>query len=177
MQELNKSQRAEVVTDDATVILRRAIKLAQQGFVVSVGPPQRQEEQSEQQKSAVEQVARERNSALGKQDPVRPFLSSVVAGSLASQLITLLHTLVLLSTPLITPVLYWFTVQASSPLGLWAEAIASQVEAGLARLRRVAEARDLIATDSQQELVSLYTEARKVLAVLAVLGAHQVSLE
>ena len=68
-------------------------------------------------------------------------------------------------------------MQASSPLGLWAEAIGGQVEAGLARLRRVAEARDLISTDGQQELANLYTEARKVLAVLAVLGAHQVSLE
>ena len=39
--ELGRSNKTEVVTDDATVVLRRAVKLAQGGLLVSIGPSQR----------------------------------------------------------------------------------------------------------------------------------------
>ena len=42
--ELGRSNKTEVVTDDATVVLRRAVKLAQGGLLVSIGPSQRQGE-------------------------------------------------------------------------------------------------------------------------------------
>ena len=42
--ELGRSNKTEVVTDDATVVLRRAVKLAQGGLLVSIGPSQRQAE-------------------------------------------------------------------------------------------------------------------------------------
>ena len=44
--ELGRSNKTEVVTDDATVVLRRAVKLAQGGLLVSIGPSQRQGEDS-----------------------------------------------------------------------------------------------------------------------------------
>ena len=53
---------------------------------------------SEEKKNAVEQVAKDRNTHLSKHDPVRPFVSSFVANNMASELITLIHSLFTSST-------------------------------------------------------------------------------
>eukprot|EP00092_Neocalanus_flemingeri_P030552 GFUD01033172.1.p1 GENE.GFUD01033172.1~~GFUD01033172.1.p1 ORF type:complete len:4225 (-),score=861.78 GFUD01033172.1:307-12981(-) len=153
--ELNKTNKTEVVTDDATVILRRAIKLAQQGFVVSVGPPQRVDEFSEEKKNAVEQVAKDRNTTLSKHDPVRPFVSSFVANNMASELISLIHSL--------------FT---SSTANIWAEAINDIITAALKNLHDIAEANDLIFSSNSNEIFKTYAMGREILAALAALGGH-----
>ena len=158
--DLNKFNKTEVTTDDATVILRRAIKLAQQGFVVSVGLPQRNEEFSEEKKSAVEQVAKERNASLMKHDPVRPFISSSVSNNLASDLIVLIHTL--------------FT---SKTADFWVEAIHETFTSTLKSLRRVAESKDLLSADNQSDIFDVYSEGRKILAVLATLGGYRETLK
>lgn len=44
--ELARSHKTEVVTDEATVVLRRAVKLAQGGLLVSVGPSLRHSTQA-----------------------------------------------------------------------------------------------------------------------------------
>ena len=78
---------------------RRAVKLAQGGLLVSVGPSVRQGagegEQLAQQVKAESlceaglhlgwQVARERNSQLVRHDMVRPFVSSSVAATMAAE--------------------------------------------------------------------------------------------
>ena len=158
--ELNKASRAEVVTDEATLILRRAIKLAQLGFVVSVGPPQKHEDFTEQKKNAVELIARERNVQLQRHDPVRPFISSSVANNLASDLITLLHTLF-----------------SSRTANIWTEAIHDIVSSTIKTLGRVAESKDLLRTENHCSLFSVYSAGRELLAVLATLGGHEESLK
>ena len=158
--DLNKTNKTEVVTDDATVILRRAIKLAQQGFVVSVGPPQKVDEFSEEKKNAVEQVAKDRNTHLSKHDPVRPFVSSFVANNMASELITLIHSL--------------FT---SSTANIWSEAINEIVIEALRHIHDIAEANHLIFSCNASEIFKTYAMGREILAVLAALGGHSETLK
>jgi len=158
--ELTKSNRAEIVSDDATIILRRAVKLAQQGFVVSIGTPQRLDELSEEKRLAVEQVARDRNAHLAKFDPARPFISSNVANSMAYELIELIHSLFVAST-------------AST----WETAIHGVIGQGLASLHDITEASDTMFAGTSGELFSIYSQGRQVLAVLAALGAYEVSLK
>ena len=158
--ELNKANRTEVVTDEATTILRRAIKLAQLGLVVSVGPPSKHEDLTEEKKNAVEQIARERNVQLQRHDPVRPFISSSVANSLASDLIILIHTLF-----------------SSKTANIWIEAIQDIVSSTLSELHDTAESKDLLRLESNSDLFSVYSTGREVLAVLATLGGHQESLK
>ena len=157
--ELNRMNKTEVLTDEATVILRRAIKLAQQGFVVSVGPPIRKEELTEEKKNAVEQIAKERNVVLSKHDPPRPFVSSSVSNSLASDLISLIHTLF-----------------SSSSAEVWTEAIYEVATLTIRDLRRVSESIDLLNKDTTEEMFDIFTTARDLLAVIALLGGHQETL-
>ena len=157
--ELNRANKTEVITDEATVILRRAIKLAQQGFVVSVGPPIRKEELTEEKKNAVEQIAKERNVILSKHDPPRPFVSSSVSNSLASDLIALIHTL--------------FTSKGGK---VWTEAIYEVATLTIRDLRKVAESKDLLYTDNSEEIFETFSKARDILAVIALLGGHQETL-
>ena len=158
--ELNKSNRTEVVTDEATLILRRAIKLAQLGFVVSVGPPQKHDDFTEQKKNAVEQIARERNVQLQRHDPVRPFISSSVANNLASDLITLIHTLF-----------------SSKTANIWIEAIHDIVSSTIKNLHDIAESKDLLTTENNCDLFKVYSRGRDLLAVLATLGGHEETLK
>ena len=136
------------------MILRRAIKLAQLGLVVSVGPPHKHEDLTEEKKNAVEQIARERNVQLQRHDPVRPFISSSVANSLASDLIMLIHTLF-----------------SSKTANIWIEAIHDIVSSTLSQLHDIAECRDLLRLETHSALFSVYTSGREVLAVLATLGS------
>ena len=158
--DLNKSNKTEVTTDDATIILRRAIKLAQQGFIVSVGPPQRIEEFTEEKKSAVDHIAKERNNNLMKNDPLRPFISSSVANSLAAELIALIHTLL-----------------NSNADNFWVDAINTIVTSKLKYLRKVSESKQLIHLENCNEISSLFFNARDVIAVLATLGGLAESLK
>jgi E3 ubiquitin-protein ligase HECTD4 len=158
--ELTKSNKAEIVSDDATIILRRAVKLAQQGFVVSIGTPQRLDELSEEKRIAVEQVARERNVHLAKFDPARPFISSNVANSMAYELIELIHSLF-----------------SASTASTWEAAIHGIIGQGLASLRDINEANEMLFTGSSCELFSIYSQGRQILAVLAALGAYEVSVK
>ena len=158
--ELNKVNKTEVTTDDATVILRRAIKLAQQGFIVSVGPPQRSEEFSDEKKDAVELIARERNVSLSKHDPFRPFISSSVSNNLASDLIALIHRL--------------FT---SKTADVWIGAIHEIVTVTIKKLRKIAESQELLTKDNNSEIFSLYKDARDILSILATLGGYTESLK
>ena len=157
--ELNRANKTEVITDEATVILRRAIKLAQQGFVVSVSPPIRKEEQTEEKKNAVELIAKERNVVLSKYDPPRPFVSSSVSNSLASDLISLIHTLF-----------------SSKSAEVWTEAIYEVASLTIRDLRKVSESKDLLHKDNSEEIFETFSKARDILAVIALLGGHQETL-
>ena len=158
--ELTKSNRAEIVSDDATIILRRAVKLAQQGFIISIGTPQRLDELSEEKRMAVEQVARDRNTHLSKFDPARPFISSNVANSMAYELIELIHSLF-----------------SASTASTWEAAIHWVISRGLAGLHDISEASETLFSGTNSELFSIYNQGRQILAVLAALGAYEVSLK
>ena len=153
--ELNKYHRAEVITDDATVILRRAVKLAQQGFIVSVGTPLKLDELTEEKKNAVEQIAKDRNVLLSKFDPARPFISSPVANSMACELIALIHSLF-----------------RSSTANLWETAINEFISDKLVDLSHIATAQDSLFSGAPYEIFEIYNKARDLLAVLASLGGY-----
>ena len=153
--ELNKCNKAEVVTDEATIILRRAVKLAQQSFIVSVGTPLKHDEQSEEKKIAVEQIAKDRNQHLSKFDPARPFLSSTVANSMACELIALVHSLI-----------------ESSTATVWEWAINDHISCQLAKLSTVAGSQSALFSGTPYEAFSIYNRGRDMLAVLAALGGY-----
>jgi E3 ubiquitin-protein ligase HECTD4 len=139
--ELTKYHRAEVVTDDATVILRRAVKLAQQGFIVSVGTPLKLDEFTEEKKNAVEQIAKDRNMVLSKCDPARPFISSPVANSMACELIALIHSLF-----------------KSSTASVWETAINDFISDKLACLSNIAVAQDTLFSGTPLRFLKFITE-------------------
>ena len=153
--ELNKSQKAEIVTDDATSILRKAVKLSQQGFVVSVSPPAKLNDNSEEKKNAVGQIAKERNVHLLKTDPARPFVSSTVANSMACELIALVHSLF-----------------KSSTAPVWEIAINDVIAARLRELKDISASQEKLFNGSTNELYELYNKARNILAVLTVVGGY-----
>ena len=163
--DLTKHKKAEICTDDANVILRRAIKLAQAGFVVSVSPTTattRSDDLSQEKKNAVEQVAKDRNIHLNDHDPVRPYLSAAVADSLAADLIALLHTLLI-----------------SKNTEVWMTAIHQMASTSLKSLRKISESKDLLTQSNNDgdEMLADFYEARELLAVLATIGGHSESLK
>ena len=95
---LTEQGRAEVVTDSYRACVRRALRWASMGFVVSVGPPSSTSDQQsgsvvDKKKVLAEAAAKRKNLDLLKNDPPRPFVSGLVAYSLASEVIGLLHGL------------------------------------------------------------------------------------
>ena len=153
--ELNKNHKSEVVTDDATTILRRAVKLAQQGFVVSVGPSVKLDENSDEKKNAVGQIAKDRNQHLSKFDPARPFVSSTVANSMACELIALVHSLF-----------------KSSTASVWEYAINDVIASKLSDLKNISASQDKLFNGSPNEVFEIYNKSRNILAVLSVLGGY-----
>jgi hypothetical protein len=158
--ELTKTNKAEVAMEDATLVFRKAMKLAQQGFVVSLGPAQKMDEMSEQKKLAVEQLCKERNTILAKFDPQRPFISSQVANSLAAELISLLQSLL-----------------KSESAGVWTTAIFDVMTAALKKFQSYVKLSDRLFTASKSELCDIFTSGRDILACFATLGSFSESLK
>lgn len=89
---------AEVLTDSYRICVRRALRWANMGFTVSVGPPSVGNgnvagSAADKKKAQSESAARKKNIELLKNDPSRPFVSGHVAYSLASEVIGLLNGL------------------------------------------------------------------------------------
>ncbi len=89
---------AEVLTDSYRICVRRALRWANMGFTVSVGPPSVGTgdvagSAADKKKVRSESAARKKNIELLKTDPPRPFVSGHVAYSLASEVIGLLNGL------------------------------------------------------------------------------------
>ncbi|XP_053376531.1 probable E3 ubiquitin-protein ligase HECTD4 [Mercenaria mercenaria] len=95
--EMTKSNKAEVVTEDALSALRKAAKWAQMGLVVSTGAPvdspPAEVTSGDKKKTEKEVICRDKNAELARTDPVRPFISGHVANSMAAEVIELLHSL------------------------------------------------------------------------------------
>ena len=91
---------AEVITDSYRGCVRRALRWANMGFTVSVGPPSEGAGTDvsgsgvDKKKAKSEAAARKKNIELFKTDPPRPFVSGHVAYSLASEVIGLLNGLI-----------------------------------------------------------------------------------
>ena len=96
---LTEHGRAEVLTDSYRACVRRALRWATMGFTVSVEPPAEGSAREplgsivDKKKALSESAAKKKNQELLKTDPPRPFLSGLVAYSLASEVIGLLHGL------------------------------------------------------------------------------------
>jgi len=93
--QLFEHNKAEIVTDEKRVAIRKAIRWAQLGFTISLGTPVEgtTAEVADQKKAKQEAECKKRNLELLRTDPPRPFLSGLVANSLASEIISLLHSL------------------------------------------------------------------------------------
>ena len=93
--QLAEHNRAEIVTDDKRVAIRKAIRWAQLGFTISLSMPVEGTSTAvaDQKKAKQEAECKKRNLELMRTDPPRPFLSGLVANSLASEIIGLLHSL------------------------------------------------------------------------------------
>ena len=94
---MNHTGRAEAVTDDRRLCLRKAARWAQVGFVVSIGPPAdgvtSATTADDRKKRMAEEVCQDRNEDLAGEDCMRPFISGHVANSMASDIIAVLHSL------------------------------------------------------------------------------------
>ncbi len=91
--DINQKNCAEVMVSDATKIFRSAIKMSELGFVVSIASPNQFRENSNGWKQRSLQICLERNNAVAKIAPTRPFISSSVANKLASEIIVLVYRL------------------------------------------------------------------------------------
>ena len=93
--QLAEHNKAEIVTDEKRVAIRKAIRWAQLGFTISLSTPVEGTSAAvaDQKKAKQEAECKKRNLELMRTDPPRPFLSGHVANSLASEIIGLLHSL------------------------------------------------------------------------------------
>ena len=157
---LQKTNVGEVACEDATMVFRKAIKLAHHGFVVSLGPAQKLDEMSEQRKLVAEQIGKEKNTILAKYDPQRPFISSQVANSMAAELISLLQSLL-----------------RSESASIWRDAIFDVMSAALKEFQSYMKLSDPLFTAGKQELSRIFTTGRKILACFAILGGFAESLK
>ncbi|PFX24720.1 putative E3 ubiquitin-protein ligase HECTD4 [Stylophora pistillata] len=102
-QELTEFGRGVLLTDTLSACLKKAAEWAQTGLVVSVGPAALLERGGGQRKPSEgsgdpERVCKARNSRLSRTETSRPFMSGQVAHSMASEVISLLHSLLTHST-------------------------------------------------------------------------------
>ena len=93
--QLAEHNKAEIITDEKRVAIRKAIRWAQLGFTISLSTPVEGTSAAvaDQKKAKQEAECKKRNLELMRTDPPRPFLSGHVANSLASEIIGLLHSL------------------------------------------------------------------------------------
>ena len=119
-------------------------RMAEQGFVVSVSMPTKRNDANV---DVVHRMCRQRNEILAQKDPGRPFLSSEVANSLASELISLVHNLL------------------KSPSSIqWRETTLATLKTSLKKLGPIlSTAPDVLARSVvDEQLMDLYQDARWV---------------
>lgn len=94
---MNQTGRAEALTDDKRLCMRKAARWAQAGFVISIGAPSdgvmSASTADDRKKRVAEEVCQDRNEESTGEDSVRPFISGHVANSMASDIIAVLHNL------------------------------------------------------------------------------------
>ena len=95
---LHEDGKVEVFTDSYRSCQRRALRWANIGFTVSIEAPsgavgRSSSTEIDRKKAKIEAACRKKNLELLKTDPPRPFLSGMVAYSLASEIIGLLNGL------------------------------------------------------------------------------------
>ncbi|XP_026795565.1 probable E3 ubiquitin-protein ligase HECTD4 isoform X2 [Pangasianodon hypophthalmus] len=172
--DMTKTGCCEVVTEEASAALRKAIKWAQSGLIVSVGPPVEtliQETSGgsatgDKKKSAQSAVCRDRNAELSRSDPVRPFISGHVANSMAAEVIALLHSL--LTAPESNTAQIWTTT---------AEKVLSRALMYIPQLGKYAESILESGTSSGRKLAKLQAISRQAVAALCALGGFKEAIK
>ncbi len=161
--ELTKHRKAEVFTDEATIAFRKAVKLAEQGFVVSVGAPKSDAaatEMSEQKRELALSECKKKNVFLARHDPQRPFLSHRVAGDLAAEIVSLLQSLL-----------------ETTATDIWTEAICSKLNQVILALPAYIKDSQKIFETSGEELGELYHRGKELTATLSLLGCFKEHLK
>ncbi|XP_040578210.1 probable E3 ubiquitin-protein ligase HECTD4 [Lepeophtheirus salmonis] len=148
--DFTKHNKAEVICGDASLVFHKGTKLAQLGFVISVSSKTNENQDS--------QACRDKNIILSRSDPVRPFISSYVAHSIVTKLVSLLHSL------------------AQSTV--WKDALISLLKKNLERLQTMVKSTEsLYDLDNPMELFKFYAIGRKVIAMLSIIGAFDCQLK
>ncbi|XP_077996372.1 putative E3 ubiquitin-protein ligase HECTD4 [Glandiceps talaboti] len=170
--EMTKHNKAEVMMDDAVTALRRAAKWAQSGLVVSTGPPIESSAQDnggrDKKKTTSEAVCREKNSDLARTDPVRPFISGHVANSMASEVIGLLHGLLM--------------APETTTAQIWASAVERVLSHALTCVSQLTNTllhhADLLSSCSNGDVIDgLTAVCRQAVAALCALGGFRESIK
>ncbi|XP_071497133.1 probable E3 ubiquitin-protein ligase HECTD4 [Diadema antillarum] len=160
--------KAELFTEDAATAIQKAGKLAQSGFIVSVGAPVEvadpENSNKEKLKLTAEAVCREKNAELARTDPVRPFISGHVANSMASEVIALMHSLL--------------TAPESNTAEIWASAVERVLSHALDQVPAIVSSQAshlaLLASQPQGSSVDqLLSTCRQVVAAFCALGGFQ----
>ncbi|GAB6029828.1 putative E3 ubiquitin-protein ligase HTD4 [Chamberlinius hualienensis] len=160
--ELNKFGRSEVCTEDAVSALRRAAKWAQSGMVVSTGPIEKDTHEGnvDRRKMTTDSICKEKNIELAKNDPLRLFISGQVANSMASEVIGLLHELLM----------------ADTAAKIWASSVRNVLGDALSCLPQIVKQMEIIGVPLGNVAVLLQS-ARRLLATLCALGGFKSSLK
>ncbi|TSW08319.1 putative E3 ubiquitin-protein ligase HECTD4 [Bagarius yarrelli] len=170
--DLTKTGCCEVVTEEASAALRKAIKWAQSGLIVSVGPPVERlnpensggSTTGDKKKCPQTAVCRDRNANLSRSDPVRPFISGHVANSMAAEVIALLHSLITESTT----AQIWTTA---------AEKVLSRALMYIPQLGKYAESILESGSSSGRKLAKLQAISRQAVAALCALGGFKETIK
>ncbi|XP_059095573.1 probable E3 ubiquitin-protein ligase HECTD4 [Tigriopus californicus] len=157
---LTRSQRAEILTEDATLVLRKATKMAQHGFTVSIEPPDKVDQNPEQRLLHMEETCRDKNRVLLKTSPQRPFVSSQVANTLATEIVSLINSLLLFKKA-----------------DLWSDTILSGLKRSVERFSDFLNQEALLFTADQNKLLEIFSLGRTILASLSILGSFQETLK
>ncbi|XP_041456057.1 probable E3 ubiquitin-protein ligase HECTD4 isoform X4 [Lytechinus variegatus] len=165
---MHTNGKAELFTEDAATAIQKAGKLAQAGFLVSVGAPTEttdsENNNKEKLKVTAEAVCREKNAELARTDPVRPFISGHVAHSMASEVIALMHSLL--------------TAPESNTAKIWASAVERVLSHALCQVPLLVSQQSshmtLLASQPQgPDIEKLLSTCRQVVAAFCALGGFQ----
>lgn len=159
-QHLGRSQKAEILTEDATLVLRKATKMAQHGFTVSIEPPDKVDQNPEQRLLQMEEVCRDKNRVLLRSSPQRPFVSSQVANTLATEVVSLINSLL-----------------HSKKADLWSDTILNSLKRSMEKFSDFLSQESLLFSADQSKLLEVFSLGRTILASLSILGSFQETLK
>ncbi len=153
--DLHNHRMAELATEETSSVFRKAIQLAENNFVVSLGTSKMDpDKMNEQKKQIILAECKRQNLLLAKYDPPRPFLSQQVASDLATELIELVQSLALIKSTT-----------------LWRDAIFENIRTTIRQLPElIKKAHVTVTQGTKSDLAKIYQDVKKMSTILSLLG-------